>query len=59
MTEKDILFERGPYWIARVPKGFEVYRIDGTHSVRVAHIGWPGRYGLDRAKEEIERRLTQ
>ena len=60
MTEREIIFERGPYWIKHAVtfKGFEVYRMGATHSVRVASIGWTGTAGLDRAKQEIERRLA-
>ena len=58
-TEADILFERGPYWIAaaRTFAGYEVWRSGVTHSVRVASIGWTGTVGLDRAKSEIDRRM--
>jgi hypothetical protein len=61
MQERDILFERGPYWIKAADTfvGFEVYRTIQIHSVRVASIGWTGTAGLDRAKAEIERRIAQ
>jgi hypothetical protein len=60
MTEADIVYQQGRYWIARASrfKGFEVYRNEGTHSVRCASIGWPNQAGLDKAKKEIEKRLT-
>ena len=53
---KDIIFETDQYWVKRVPKGFEVYKIGLTHSTRVAVIGYTGDKGLQRAKLEIERR---
>lgn len=52
----DIVYEQGRHWVARTPKGFEVYRIDGVASVRCAVIGFVGQKGLERAKAEIERR---
>jgi len=61
MTEQDIIFEKGVYWVCRVPKGkigFEVYKIGITASTRCAIIGSEGQKGLDRAKAEIERRIT-
>jgi hypothetical protein len=65
----EIVFEKGDYWIKRATfgrptclaparKGFEVYRVEGTHSVRVASIGFEGDEGLRRAKAEIERRIS-
>lgn len=59
MSEAQILFEKGPFWICRKGKGFEVYKTGVTHSVRVASIGFEGDKGLQRAKAEIERRMQQ
>lgn len=57
MTEQDIVFESGKYWIVDTKKkGFEVYKSGITHSTRCAQIGWTGQVGLDRAKQEIKRR---
>lgn len=53
---QDIVFEKGGYWVLRVPSGFEVYRNGITHSVRCATIGYSGDEGLQRAKAGIERR---
>lgn len=58
MTDTDIAYQLGGFWVLRVPKGYEVYRDNGTHSIRCARIGWPGKEGLERAKREIDRRLT-
>lgn len=55
---KDIVFETDHYWVKRVPKGFEVYKIRLTHSTRVAVIGYTGDKGLQRAKDEIARRVV-
>jgi len=56
--ERDIVFERAPYWVLRVKNGFEVYETGATHSVRKAFIGFPGEVGLSRSKAEIERRIS-
>lgn len=57
MTEQDIVFESGKYWVFDAKKkGFEVYKSGITHSTRCASIGWTGEVGLDRAKQEIKRR---
>jgi hypothetical protein len=57
MTEQDIVFESGKYWVFDAKKkGFEVYKTGVTHSTRCAQIGWTGQVGLDRAKQEIKRR---
>lgn len=56
MTESDILYERGPYWVRRGPKFFEVYRVGDTHSTRVGQIGFS--FGLPRCIEEIARRIA-
>jgi len=53
----DIVYEQGDYWVKRVAKGFEVYRVGVTSSVRCARIGYGGDKGLERAKSEIERRI--
>lgn len=53
---KDVVFERGRHWVRRLDKGYEVYRADATHSVRVAQIGFAGDEGLARAIKEVERR---
>ncbi len=57
-TPRDIVFEASGYWVKRVDYGFEVYRNEATHSVRCARIGYHGQVGLDRAKAEIERRIS-
>lgn len=57
MTEQDIVFESGKYWVFDAKKkGFEVYKTGVTHLTRCAQIGWTGQVGLDRAKQEIKRR---
>lgn len=53
-----VIYQLGDYWITPVRKGYEVYRQNGTHSVRCARIGYPGKCGLEKAKREIDRRLT-
>lgn len=67
-TERDILFESGPYWVKAAtfgsgrfrPKshGFEVYRSGITASVKVATIGYSGPEGLAKASNEATRRAA-
>ena len=59
MKESNILFERYPYWVSAATtfKGFEVWRTVSTHSKRVASIGYIGEVGLQKAKDEIDRRI--
>jgi hypothetical protein len=40
----DIAYECGAHWVLRVKNGFEVYRVNVTHSVRVG-----GFYGIPNA----------
>ena len=54
--EKDIMHEQGKHWVLKVQYGYEVYRIEGTHSVRCGIIGYKGEFGLQRAIKEVERR---
>lgn len=57
MTEDDILYQNGDYWVCAAAKsGFEVYRDGTTHSTRVAVIGYEGVRGLERAKLECDER---
>lgn len=60
--EKDIAFEKGDYWVLRVPYGkkkgtYEVYKVGVTHSTRCGIIGFRDDEGLARAKAEVERRI--
>ena len=57
MKEKDIIFENGPYWVLKVKYGYDVYKCGVIHSTRCAIIGWKGERGLDKAKNEIDRRI--
>lgn len=52
-----ILYEKEGFWVKRAKNGLEVYQNGLTHSTRVARIGYEGDEGLERAKNEIERRL--
>jgi hypothetical protein len=57
MKESDIVFESNDYWVLNVnKKGFEVYKKTITHSIKVASIGYTGQHGLEKAKQEIQRR---
>jgi hypothetical protein len=58
-TEKDIIFEKGDYWVLRTRKGLEVLKNGATHSTVLAWIdlGDPDR-NLERAKEFIDKRIT-
>ena len=55
--EKDIVYEEGIYWVLKVKKGYEIYKIGITHSTRVASIGFEGEIGLSACKKEIKRRI--
>ena len=65
MQESDILYQSGPFWVCaetfgrRKSPGFAVYKVSdsGTHSRRVASIGFAGEVGLARAIAEANRRL--
>jgi hypothetical protein len=50
MRTVDYVFETEKYFVVRVDKGFEVYKIGPTAA------GYEGDKGLQRAKLEIERR---
>ena len=55
-AESDIAYETAHFWVLRLAKGFEVYEIGATHSVRRASIGYRGAEGLARAIAECDRR---
>lgn len=52
---EDVVYEKGIYWVLKVKKEYEIYKIGITHSSRVASIGEA--LGIDKCKEEIERRI--
>lgn len=59
MSRDAIVFERGIFYVTRNSKGhFEIYKMGATAATRVAYIGYEGQKGLDRAKEEIDRRFN-
>ncbi len=53
---KDIIYETKNFWVLRVKSGFEVYKINVTHSTRCAQIGWEGEKGRERAIAECNKR---
>lgn len=57
LKEDDILYEKGAFWVMKAKKGYEIYRTGITHSTRCAFIGDLSVGGLERAKDEIERRI--
>jgi hypothetical protein len=58
-NSSEILYENGNYWVRASEKGgYEVYRVNLTHSVRCAIIGYKGDKGLARAKAECDRRAA-
>lgn len=57
MKEKDILFESGDYWICKEKVIFKVFKNGVTHATLCATIGYDGEKGLNRAKDEITRRI--
>jgi hypothetical protein len=57
IKESQIVYETLKHWVLDCgSKGFEVYRKTITHSERCSVIGFQGSKGLERAKQEIERR---
>ena len=57
MKLSDIKYENNTHWVMSVPTGYEVYRIECTHSVRCARIGWPNSdKGLTKAIAEADKR---
>ena len=59
MKIQEIVYESGDYYVVRVAKGFEVYKNSATCGTRCAVIGYLGDKGLQRAKQEIERRAER
>ncbi|WP_339548600.1 hypothetical protein, partial [Pseudomonas sp. RA_35y_Pfl2_P32] len=60
LTESDLLYEVGDFYVIRTAKGgFEVYRNGVTAAERVAQIGYKGENGLARAKAEADKRAWQ
>ena len=58
----DVVYETPSkrFWVLAVgDRGYEVYRVDGTHSVKVAAVGHGPRHGLERAKQEADRRESE
>ena len=57
LKESQIVYETPKHWILDLgSKGLEVYRKTITHSERCAIIGFTGSKGLERAKQELNRR---
>jgi hypothetical protein len=58
MNENDILYQKGNHWVVRSKKkGYEVIKLEGnTHGKVCAWIGYTGEEGLERAKQEVDRR---
>ncbi len=56
LKESDIIYQQGDYWAIKTSKGFEVYKDNSTHAVRCAIIGFKGDEGLNRVKQEINKR---
>ena len=53
---KNIVYESGNYWVEKSKNGFVIYKVDVTHSTKVATIGFTGIYGEEKYKNEINRR---
>jgi hypothetical protein len=57
VTESDILYQNGDFWVCASEKGgYEVYCDGITHSTRCAIIGYKGDKGLERAILECDKR---
>lgn len=59
MTERDILFQAGDFWVKRAKRGFEVYRDGLTHATRCGIFGYDGEKGLQMAIDEVNHRAAQ
>ncbi len=59
MKSTDIIYEKGDYFVlkAKGNLGYEVYKNFFTHSVRCAIIGYSSEVGIQKAIEEIDRRI--
>jgi len=59
MTEEDILYENGYYWVCKIENGwYEVYKNGITHATRCAVIGYQGEKGLNKAICECDKRAN-
>jgi len=56
LTEKDIMYENGKFWVLRTKKSYEVYEVGVTHSVRRAVVGRSFPNALERAKQTCDKR---
>lgn len=60
MREEDILHENGKYWVCKAQqkgkKGYEIYKVSTTHSVRCGQVGVEGEKGLQIAITECDKR---
>jgi len=56
MTEEDILYENGDYWVCKEKSWYEVYKNGITHATRCAIIGYTGEVGLTKAIHECNKR---
>ena len=54
----DVMYENGDFWVCREGAGFAVYKVEGTHSLRCAQIGYKGKEGYQKAIAEADKRAT-
>lgn len=59
LSESDILYEKGNYWVCAAENGYEVYHNTITHSERCAIIGYKGNKGFECAKNECDKRFKE
>lgn len=53
----DIVYEEGRFFALPYECGYEVWENGVTHATKCATIGWKGKKGIERVKQEIVRRL--
>lgn len=57
MKKEIIIYEAGDYHVRKAKYGYEVYKAGITVATRCAQIGYEGERGIQRAIEEINRRI--
>lgn len=53
-----VLYENGDFWVCAENGGFAVYKVEGTHSLRCAQIGYKGEEGFRKAISETDKRAN-
>lgn len=54
--ERDILYQKGDFWVIKAKFGYEIYRDGITHASRCSIMGYEGEEGLQKTIKECDRR---